>query len=521
VVIFLHALPIAARGCDCYGRANPKKPDKETVMRKLLIALVALVMFPAVALAARDTLVLGMPLEPPHLDPTAGAAAAIDEVVYANLFEGLTRIDENGAVQKGLAEDWTISEDGLTYTFKLRAGVTFHDGSAMDSADVKFSLDRARAEGSTNAQKGLFEAIESVATPDAGTVVVKLGRPEGLFLWNMGWGDAVIVAPETADANKTGPIGTGPFRFVQWKKADSVKLDAWGGYWGKKPALKSVTFKFVSDPSAQVAGLMAGDIDAIPNVGAPESLERFKADSGFEVRVGNTEGETILAMNHRRETLADVRVRRAISLALDRRAIIDGAMFGYGTPIGTHFAPHHAAYTDLTGMYAYNPVKAKQLLAEAGHADGFKAVMKLPPPSYARRGGEIIAAQLAAVGIEVEIIPVEWAQWLKQVFKNEHDYDFTIVSHTEPLDIGIYARDDYYFGYRSDAFNAVIDELKGTSDEAARAALYGKAQKIIALDAVNGYLFQLARTGVQKKGLKGLWKNAPVQANDVTGVSWE
>jgi peptide/nickel transport system substrate-binding protein len=491
---------------------------------RVLIAMVISAVFavlPAAAQAAKDSLVLGMPLEPPHLDPTAGAAAAIDEVVYANLFEGLTRIDENGAVQKGLAEAWTISADGLTYTFKLRANVKFHDGSAMDSADVKFSLDRAHAADSTNAQKALFDSIESVETPDPLTVIVKLTRREGLFLWNMGWGDAVIVAPETAENNKANPVGTGPFKFTAWKKADSVKLARWDGYWGARPALKTVTFKFVSDPSAQVAGLMAGDIDAIPNVGAPESLERFKTDPGFVVTVGNTEGETILAMNHRRETLADPRVRRAVSLAIDRQAIIDGAMFGYGTPIGTHFAPHHAAYVDLTPMYAHDKAKAKQLLAEAGYPDGFKAVMKLPPPSYARRGGEIIAAQLAEIGIEVEIVPVEWAQWLKEVFKNEHDYDFTIVSHTEPLDIGIYARDDYYFGYRSEAFNEVIDALKGTSDEAARAALYGKAQKIIALDAVNGYLFQLARTGVQKKGLKGLWKNAPVQANDVTGVSWE
>lgn len=490
-------------------------------MRRLLIAIAALLLIPGAALAAKDTLVLGMPLEPPHLDPTAGAAAAIDEVVYANLFEGLTRIDENGAVNPGLAESWTIGQGGLTYTFKLRAGVKFHDGTAMDSADVKFSLDRARAADSTNAQKGLFEAIDSVETPDAQTVVVKLSRPEGLFLWNMGWGDAVIVAPESAENNKASPVGTGPFKFVEWRKADSVTLERWDGYWGAQPALKTVTFKFVSDPSAQVAGLMAGDIDAIPNVGAPESLERFKADPDFVVTVGNTEGETILAINHRRNNLEDIRVRRAISLAIDRQAIVDGAMFGYGTPIGSHFAPHHAAYVDLTPMYAHDLAKARELMAEAGHADGFKAVMKLPPPSYARRGGEIVAAQLAEIGIEVEIVPVEWAQWLSDVFKGDHDFDFTIVSHTEPLDIGIYARDDYYFGYHSPAFNAVMDELKGTSDEAARKALYGKAQKIIALDAVNGFLFQLARTGVRKKGLKGLWLNAPVQANDVTGVSWE
>lgn len=490
-------------------------------MRMLLSVLMALVLLPAAAQAAKDSLVLGMSLEPPHLDPTAGAAAAIDEVVYANVFEGLTRIDENGAVQKGLASDWTISADGLTYTFKLRHGVTFHDGTMFDSADVKFSLDRARAPDSTNAQKGLFDAIETVETPDPVTVVVKLSRPEGLFLWNLGWGDAVIVAPESADTNKTRPVGTGPFRFVEWKKADSVRLVRQDAYWGEAPALTTVTFRFVSDPSAQVAALLAGDIDAIPNVGAPESLERFKADDRFEVRVGTTEGETILAMNNRRKPLSDPRVRRAISHAIDRKAVITGAMFGYGTPIGSHFAPHHPAYKDLTEVYRYEPEQARALLADAGYPVGFKAVMKLPPPSYARRSGEIIAAQLAAVGIDVEIVPVEWAQWLSDVFKGEHDYDFTIVSHTEPLDIGIYGRDDYYFGYHSDAFNAVMEKLKGETSEARRNALYGEAQRIIAEDAVNVFLFQLARTGVQRKGLKGLWLNAPIQANDVTKVRWE
>ncbi len=473
------------------------------------------------AMAQQTDITIGMQLEPPNLDPTGGAAAAIDEVVYANVFEGLTRYNADGSISPALAESWDVSDDGLTYTFHLRDGVTFHDGTTMDAEDVKFSLDRARAEDSTNAQKGLFEAIESVDTPDARTVVVTLKRPEGLFLWNMGWGDAVIVAPETAAGNGTNPVGTGPFRFAEWRQGDSVRLERHDGYWGAAPALRTVTFKFVSDPSAQVAALLAGDIDAIPNVGAPESLERFKADDRFEVRVGNTEGETILAINNRRGPLADARVRRAVSHAIDRQAIVDGAMFGYGTPIGSHFAPHHPAYVDLTRRYVHDPDQARKRLAEAGYADGFKAVMKLPPPSYARRGGEIVAAQLAAIGIEVEIVPVEWAQWLKEVFKGEHDFDFTIVSHTEPLDIGIYARDDYYFGYRSDAFNAVIEKLKGETDEAARKALYGEAQRILAEDAVNGFLFQLARTGVQRKGLKGLWLNAPVQANDVTGVRWE
>src|SRR3990172_4364413 len=163
------------------------------------------------ALAARTDLTVGMVLEPPNLDPTAGAAAAIDEVVYANLFEGLTRIGPDGSVLPDLARSWDISADGLTYTFHLATGVKFHDGTAFDADDVKFSLDRARAPDSTNAQKGLFAAVASVAVVDPATVKVTLDHPVGNFLFNMSWGDAVMVAPETAADNATHPVGTGPF----------------------------------------------------------------------------------------------------------------------------------------------------------------------------------------------------------------------------------------------------------------------------------------------------------------------
>ena len=467
------------------------------------------------AAQAKDSLTIGFTLEPPHLDPTAGAAAAIDEIVYANVFEGLTRIDQNGVVQPQLATSWDISGDGLTYTFHLKDGVTFHDGTAFDASDVVFSLDRVRADDSVNAQKPLFAAIDTVEAVDPKTVRITLSRPEGALLFNLGWGDAVIVAPESAATNKTDPVGTGPFKFVRWTKGDRVELEAVS----QGQPIRKAVFRFIPDPSAQFAALKAGDIDAVANLNAPEAVLAFRADPNFEVAIGSTEGETILAMNNARAPLNDIRVRRAISHAIDRQTIIDGAMFGFGTPIGTHFAPHNPAYVDLTATYPHDPAKAKALLKEAG-VENLKLTLKLPPPAYARRGGEIVAAQLKEAGIEVEIIPVEWAQWLEQVFRGT-DYDLTIVSHTEPMDIGIYARDKYYFNYDSPELKAVVEKLNNTSDPDARTKLLGEAQEIVTRDAVAVYMFQLARLGVWRKGLEGMWRNAPVQATDITGVRWK
>ncbi len=482
------------------------------------MSALALLMGSGAALAQQSDIAIGMVLEPPNLDPTAGAAAAIDEVVYANVFEGLTRFAPDGSIVPALAESWEISGDGLTYIFNLHDGVTFHDGTAMTADDVVFSLDRARAEDSTNAQKPLFAGIETVEAVNDTTVRVTLTDPDGAFLFKMAWGDAVIVAPESAETNATNPVGTGPFRFREWVEGDRVELVRNPDYWGEPVALEEATFRFISDPNAAFAAMMSGDVDAYPNFPAPETLAQFEADPRFQVVVGSTEGETILAMNNAGEPLNDVRVREAIAHAINRQDIIDGAMFGYGTPIGTHFAPHNPDYVDLTGLSAHDPERARELLAEAG-AEDLTLRLMLPPPSYARRGGEIVAAQLRDVGVETEITNMEWADWLERVFRG-HDFDLTIVSHTEPFDINIYANPDYYFQYDSADFQALNAELEVTTDPAERSALLEQMQRTIAEDYVNGFLFQLAKTGVANANIEGLWENSPTQANDLTDVRW-
>lgn len=490
---------------------------KHTTMKLALTS--ALAITAGMAYAETTDITIGIQLEPPHLDPTGAAAGAIDSVVYANIFEGLTRFAADGSIMPALAESWMISEDGLTYTFSLHSGVKFHDGTSMDSEDVKFSLDRARAEESTNAQKALFAGIDSVEALDATTVRVNLSAPNGAFLFNLAWGDAVIVAPESIDDAKTHPVGTGPFVFTNWVQGDQITISKNADYWGTPAKLNNATFKFISDPTAAFAAVMAEDVDVFPGFPAPENLPQFEADPRFQVLVGSTEGETILSTNNKMPPFDNVKVREALAHAIDRQAIIDGAMFGYGTPIGTHFAPHNPDYVDLTAQSNYDPELAKTMLAEAGFPDGFETTLKLPPPSYARRGGEIIAAQLREVGINVEISNLEWAQWLEQVFRG-YDFGLTIVSHTEPMDIGIYARPEYYFQYDSAAFQELMEDLNAATEPGDRSFILKAAQRMIADDYVNGYLFQLASTTVANANIVGLWQNAPTQAIDLTAVYW-
>lgn len=490
------------------------------IVKPILAATLLALAAGTTANAARTDLVLGIVLEPPHLDPTAGAAAAIDEVVYANVFEGLTRIGSGGEVLPALAESWEISEDGKTYVFKLRQGVKFHDGSDLDAGDVKFTLDRARADDSANAQKPLFAAIDTVEATDPATVTVTLKQPQGAFLYNMGWGDAVIVAPESADGNKENPVGTGPFKFQNWAKGSSVTIVKNPEYWGEPASLEKAEFRVIPDAAAAVPALLSGDVQAFPNAPVGDALPQIEADPRLKVVIGATEGETVLSTNNKKAPFDNLKVRQAIAHALDRRAIIDGASEGKaGVPIGSHFSPGNEAYVDLTGTYPHDVAKAKELLKEAGLENGFKATLKLPPPRYARDGGQIIASQLKEVGIELELISVEWADWLQQVFTDKN-YDLSIVSHTEPNDIGIYARKGYYFQYDNPEFDKVIAALDIENDQAKRNDLYRQAQEIIAKDAVNGFLFQLPKIGVWDAKIEGLWENSPVQANDLTKVKW-
>ncbi len=487
-------------------------------MKKFCLIILMILSTSKMALAV--TLNVGLQLEPPNLDPTSGAAAAIDEIVYGNIFEGLVRIDEHGEVVPGLALFWELSNDGRSYIFHLAEGVKFHDGNDFNAEDVRYSFNRARADGSTNAKKYIFAPIVNIDIFDPSTIMITLDQARPDFLFNIGLGDAVIVAEESAASNAFNPVGTGPFKFIKWVRGDRVELIRNEEYWGASPALEGARFKFITDPLSAYTAMKAGDIDTFPNYPAPENLFLFNNDPAYEVVVGLTAGETILSTNNKRSPFNNILVRKAMAHAIDREELIDGAMFGNAAPIGSHFAPSHPDYVDLTGLYPHDLDEARRLMAQAGYPDGFVASLKLPPPIYARRTGELIASQLRQVGIKIEIENMEWAQWIDQVLRNRN-FDLTIVSHVEPMDINIYANPNYYFGYDNAEFQQIIADIDVSTDAVNSSRLYKLAQRKIAEDAVNGYLYQLGKYGVWKREVKGMWTNYPIRSNDLRDVYME
>jgi ABC-type dipeptide/oligopeptide/nickel transport system permease component/ABC-type transport system substrate-binding protein len=480
----------------------------------LMGVLTLLAAAPVAHAAGGHILRLGQQLEPPSLDPSSGPASAIREVSFRTLFEGLVQLSPQGQPQPLLADSWTRSADGRTYVFALHPGVRFHDGAPMDAAAVKFSLERAGAEASTNGQKAEFRRIERIDVLDPTHVRVMLKGPYSGFLYLLGMGDAVIVSPGSAAGDRTHPVGTGPYRFETWRRGDSVTLTRNPAYWRAPARLDGIIIRFISDPSAAVAALQAGDLDGFPAFPAPEALSDFSRNPRFVVQTGGSEAKTLLAMNNAAPPFNDLRVRRAMTLAIDRKAVIRGAMFGYGRPISSHFTPLEDGYLDLTGAYPHDPARARALLAEAGYPHGFDTLIRLPPLPYARRSAEMISAQLAEVGVRAKLENLEWAQWLDQVFKR-HDFQLSLVAHVEPRDLGIYARTDYYFGYRSPAYQALMAQMDSAADEASYTRSARAAQQLLSDDAVNVWLFEYPAMGVFRKEVSDIWRPTPVGAVDL------
>lgn len=482
--------------------------------------LLAVLMSLSGATLAQQSLRVDLQLEPPHLDPTRTASATTAETVHRNVFQGLTRIDRHGDVQPGLAEHWEVSEDGLRYHLRLRKGVRFHDGHRFDAEVAAYSLQRLLSEHAGNPQRVLYRAIREVEVTGSHEIVLHLSQPNSLLPFRLGLSAAVMVHPDSVHTNVTRPVGTGPYVFQGWERGSGVRLEAFAGYWGRAPAIEHATFTYTSNRLELEGGLAEGLIDLYPDASSLMSHMALSHRADYRIKDGFSEGEVLLALNHARQPFGDRRVRRALSHAVNREALLD--IYPAISPplIGSHFSPRHPAYVDLADRYPHDPGRARELLAEAGYADGASLTLTVPPTQYAELSSLYIAADLEAVGIEVTLERVDWPEWLEQVF-NERDYDMTIVAHVEPMDIDIYARDDYYFNYHDADFQALWERIEAEQQTPVRHSLLGEAQRHLADQAVNVFLFLKPQQAIHKAGLKGVWSDAPIPAVVLQELEWE
>ncbi|SDM71869.1 peptide/nickel transport system substrate-binding protein [Oryzisolibacter propanilivorax] len=476
---------------------------------------------PSGAKAGQRAVVLNLSLAPDSLDPTMAAAAAVGEVVHYNVLEGLTRIEESGRVVPLLADSWRQGRDGLSYVFRLREGMRFHDGSPLDAQAVRFSFERAQAPGSTNkSRRALFDNIAAIATPDAHTVALTLHHPDVDLPFRLGEGPAVIVHPASAGQLAHAPVGTGPYRVAQWLRGHSIRLEraphARAGASQARP--DGAWFRFMSDPQQRDEALRSGDIDLFFQF-ATNTARRFQDDVRYQMLLGESGGKGMLALNHRRAPLGDVRVRRAITHAIDREEFIQRVLDGHGSAIGSHFAPTDRGFLHLDSLYPHDPQRARALLREAGVRTPLRLKLALPPAPYAHLGGDVLARQLAQVGIVAELQRLSWSEWLQGPFRGH--FDMTLINHVEPLDYLIYTDPDYYFGYDSPAFRVLAHEHALATSPRQRQQLFGQLQRHLAQDAANAWIFTPSLVTVVRKGLRGAWMNYPIFAHDVGAMWWD
>lgn len=469
-----------------------------------------------------NSLVVAIPTDPDGFHPHQSVAAASGEIAF-NIFEGLVKAAPDGTIRPALASVWDISPDGLHYTFTLRDGVKFHNGRELKPGDVVYCLNRL-IDPEITAKSRDYTGVESIEAQGS-NIVITLTKPDAAFLALLTEFGASIYPSEAEEQLSTLPIGTGPFVLTGWEPNNQLTLVKFEQYWDSQlPKLNEVTLKIISEPTTAVNNLLTGHVDLIPRL-EPDYLHQVENQESLKIIDSPMNLVQLMAVNNSVPPFDDVRVRQALNYAIDREEIIQGAAWGKGTAIGSNLTPAMGSwYKDMTGLYPHDPAKAKQLLAEAGYPDGFSATLHLPAPyPLHRSAGEIIADQLAAVGINLDIQVIEWGTWLEQINANR-EYELTVVGFTGRLDpnsiLNRYqsesGRNISYFN--SPEYDELLVEGLETTDAAQRQDIYHQLQTILAEEASNVYIMDPSQLAVMNKNIQG-WNNYPVYVLDLAPLS--
>jgi peptide/nickel transport system substrate-binding protein len=460
-------------------------------------------------LASAQVMEIGYDQSPAGLDPHLATAFSTFGIVNGTIYEGLTAVDKDLRVTPGLAESWAVSADGKTYTFKLRGNVRFHDGSAMDSADAAASLRRVLSKDIASPLASRLAAVDSVATPDATTLVVSLKEPSAPLLVSLA---TIAVVPRGMEANKDGlqrqPVGTGPFAFQEWQPNSFIRLGRHAAYWGAgQPKLDGLKFNIVPESATRQVGIQSGQYVMLPNIDAATALQ-VRGKPGVQLKETLELAYTLVGMNTTKPPFDNPKAREALNLALNRAEIVQAALFGAGVPGG----PLSPALKDFAvdvkefPCYAHNPARAQALLKEAGHAGPVEVSLNVLPRQDIKDIAQVVQAQLDKAGFKVTLKNQELGQFI-QDWRNSNFDAFVSINAGSP------DPDDYFFRtfrtggstnvfkYTNQRIDTLLDQARSTTDPAARRTAYAEVQKTLACEGpvahlAYGQLFTALRQNV-------------------------
>lgn len=492
-------------------------------MRKTFIALASATTLTALSLttpvSAQGTLRVALPSNVNTLDP---AKTKIGEEYIINflVYSGLTELDPTGKPKPDLAESWTASEDQKTWTFKLRKGVKFHDGREFDSEDAKATFARImdRATGST--ARVNFDIVSSIEAPDKYTIVFNLKIPYSGFADILGDRQTRIVPKDKLDTITNAPVGTGPFQLVEFKPGDRIELKKNPNYYvSGTPKLDGIVFRIMPETAARIAAVDTGQVDLVWDL-PPEVIDQFKGNTKVVVDSVPTSTWDGLIMNASQKPFDDVRVRRAVSLAIDKKAMVELSLFGYGTPTHTMIPPSSPFFNDKIAIKTDIP-QAKKLLAEAGFPDGFSTILYVPSGRPTReRVGVGAAEMLKAIGIKVDLQRVPWDKFVKDIEGKEAFYTDGFYSRPT-LDTSIYpwyhstgSWNTTLWNYKNPETDKVLDAARAAKTDEERGKLYKEFQQL-AIDAPAGVIpYVLNHTNAYRSNVKG-FKSSPMMWLDL------
>ena len=454
------------------------------------------------------------------LDPHQTVAAGTREVLF-NIFEGLVKPNSDGEMIPAVAEKYTLSEDGTTYTFTLREGVKFHNGQTVTAEDVVYSINRCAAvpEGQEKPLVAAFSAVKSVEALDEKTVAVTIAQRDLEFISYM----TAAIIPADYENQDTAPVGTGPFKFVSRTPQQDFVMERFEDYWGAPAWLDKVTYKICENADALVMNLNGGSIDLCAHL---TSAQASQLNQSFQVLEGTMNLVQAIYLNNQAKPFDNQMVRQALCYAIDRQGIMDMVADGHGTAVGSSIYPAFAKYflPELVDKYPHDVAKAKELLAQAGYPDGFDMTISVPNNYQPHMDtAEVVAEQLREAGINVTIQPVEWSTWLDTIY-NGRQFQATVVG-VDAANMTARAMlerftSDYgknFINYNNPAYDALFQQAINAQDEATQTDLYKQMEAMLADTAANVYIQDLCDLVAMRQDLGGL-KFYPIYVLDLSTV---